>query len=107
MNVIGLSGRAGAGKDTAADILIKQFGFVKISLADEMKRICARIYGWGQDRLWGPSERRNLPDPDLGGLTARKALQHLGTEWGRAMYENTWVNLALHYTRVVLEKGCG
>jgi hypothetical protein len=102
MNIIGLSGLAGSGKGEAAAVLVARFGFVKVSLADEIKRICARVYGWGPGRLWGPSEQRNLPDPDLGGLTARRALQQLGTEWGRAMYENTWVNLALRDARQVL-----
>jgi hypothetical protein len=102
MNIIGLSGLAGSGKDTAAAVLVERFGFVKISLADRIKRICADVFGWGPGRLWGPSEQRNAPDPDLGGLTARKALQHLGTEWGRAMYENIWVNRALGDARLVL-----
>jgi hypothetical protein len=102
MNIIGIAGRAGAGKDAAASVLVESFGFCRISLADEMKRICARIYWWGPGRLWGPSENRNRPDPSTGGLTARKALQHLGTEWGRAMYENTWINRALGDARQVL-----
>jgi hypothetical protein len=102
MNLVGFTGVAGSGKDSAAAVLVKQFGFTKISLADRIKRICADVFGWGPGRLWGPSEQRNLPDPDLGGLTARKALQHLGTEWGRAMYENIWVNRALGDARLVL-----
>ena len=95
MNIIGITGPAGSGKDECAKVLVERFSFVRIALADEMKRFLARVYGWGPGRLWGPSEQRNLPDPDLGGLTARKALQHLGTEWGRAMHENTWINLVI------------
>ncbi len=102
--IIGITGRAGAGKDTIADVLVKSHGFVKVGLADEIKRICKRVFDFSDDQLWGPSAMRNAPDPryHMGGrtirpklLTPREALQQLGTQWGRAMYENVWVDLAL------------
>jgi hypothetical protein len=99
MNIIGITGLAGSGKDTAAAVLVARFGFVKVSLADEIKRICARVFHWTPERLWGPSERRNEPDPSLGGLTARHALQQLGTEWGRAMHPDVWVNRVISDAR--------
>jgi hypothetical protein len=103
MNLIGLAGVASSGKDTAAAVLVERFGFCRIALADEMKRICARLFHWSSDRLWGPSERRNEPDLSLGGLTARHALQQLGTNWGRAMHEDVWINLAISHARQVLD----
>lgn len=60
--LLGLSGLAGAGKDATADILVRDHGFVKVSLADPMKRICADVFDWDEERLWGPSEKRNEPD---------------------------------------------
>jgi hypothetical protein len=101
MNIIGLSGLAGSGKGGAAAVLVARFGFVKVSLADEIKRICARVFGWNYDRLWGPSEKRNAPDPLWDGLTARKALQHLGTEWGRTMHPDVWVRRALQNAALI------
>ncbi len=102
MNIIGICGRAGAGKDTAADVLVAKFGFVKIGLADPMKRACAEWFQWDYETLWGPSEKRNELDErfPLGGsgvgfLSARYALQKLGTEFGRACYENVWVDIAI------------
>src|SRR5262249_21718742 len=62
MSVIGICGRAGAGKDTAADVLVKEFGFVKVSLADPLKRICREVFAFTEEQLWGPSECRNEPD---------------------------------------------
>jgi hypothetical protein len=59
--IIGISGRAGSGKDTAADFLVDH-GFVKVALADEMKRTCRRVFGFSIEQLWGPSEKRNEPD---------------------------------------------
>jgi hypothetical protein len=97
MRIIGLSGRAGAGKDTVADILVRERGYTKIALADPLKRICREAFAgkMTDEHLWGPSEKRNEPIEALGGLTARKALQTLGTEWGRACYPNIWIDKCL------------
>lgn len=90
-HLIGLTGRAGSGKDTVADILVARHGFKKIALADPMKRFCQEIFGFTVEQLWGPSEKRNEPDPRWDGLTPRKALQTLGTEWGRTMHPDAWI----------------
>lgn len=39
--IIGISGRAGAGKDTVADIFIRKFGFTRVSFADSLKEVCS------------------------------------------------------------------
>lgn len=95
MKIVGLMGVAGSGKDTVGDMLVIRHGFVKIALADPMKRALAEWFGWGTDRLWGPSEKRNEPDPVFGGLSARRALQFLGTEIGRELYRDVWIDCAL------------
>ncbi len=100
--IIGLSGQAGVGKDTVADVLVARCGFAKVSLADPMKRFCEQVYGFTRDELWGPSPMRNRPRVDIGGLTARRALQTLGTEWGRACFENTWIAIALRTASTLL-----
>lgn len=61
--IIGLCGIAGSGKDTVADFLVKNHGFVKVALADPLKRICKEVFGFTDEQLWGPSEMRNAPDP--------------------------------------------
>lgn len=60
--IIGISGQAGSGKDTAADFLVRSRGFAKVSFADPMKRIARDVYKFSFDQLWGPSEARNAPD---------------------------------------------
>lgn len=62
MNLIGITGKAGSGKDTVADILCRNHGFVRVTLADVMKRFCKEIFGFADEQLWGPSEFRNAPD---------------------------------------------
>lgn len=101
--IIGLSGIAGAGKDTVADILVRERGFVKVSLADPMKRAVADWFGWDVERLWGPSDRRNAVDPAYNNLTARRALQFLGTEVGRELWRDVWVDYALRIARQLLD----
>lgn len=93
--LIGLTGLAGSGKDTAAFALVRDAQFVARSLAEPLKAFCADVFGWDHRRLHGPSAERNAPDPDWNGLTARRALQTLGTEWGRAMHPDVWVRYAL------------
>jgi hypothetical protein len=58
----GNKGSSGAGKDEVADHLVRKHGFVKIAFADEIKRICMKLWGFTEEQLWGPSELRNKPD---------------------------------------------
>ena len=127
--IVGVSGLAGSGKDSVADRLVAEHGAVKVALADPIKRICADVFGWETDRLWGPSEKRNEPDvrylrqvlikntPSaypgddcLGAkiriyLTPRYALQRLGSEWARDCYPDVWIDYAVRVARELEEGG--
>lgn len=132
--LIAISGRAGSGKDTAADFLVKNHGFVKVAFADPIKRVCLEVYPKiPLEYLWGPSALRAKPllayPRDHGPwvmsdvvrcaccnatqehgykvqchLTVRYATQRLGAEWGRDCYPNTWVDLALATSVRLLEE---
>lgn len=52
----------GAGKDAAASRLIDKHGFVRIGIADHIKRICKAVFDFSDEQLWGPSGERNKPD---------------------------------------------
>jgi hypothetical protein len=103
VTVLGISGWARSGKDTAADYLVENHGYMKVSFSTPMKeamyrlnpritvnevqntalRIGVDIYGWE-----GLKDR----SPDIRGL-----LQRFGTEIGREMFdENFWVDYALN-----------
>jgi hypothetical protein len=129
VKLIGLHGEAGAGKDFLGDLLVKHHGFVKMALADKMKRIVRESLGFSVEQLWGPSAMRNAPDkrfprehgpwvgmhcvccgvtgenpePPQCYLTPRLALQLLGTEWGRICYANVWVDYAMRIALDLLE----
>ena len=124
--ILGISGLAGSGKDTFARFLVEDHGFVVVSLADPLKRICRDVFDFSDEQLWGPSEKRNEPDfryprekchgcqtcefrcdHYLGYLTPRYALQRIGTEWGRDCYENIWVEYTMRTARKLLDPMSG
>lgn len=60
--IIGLLGQANSGKDTVADFLVRDHGFVKVALADPLKRIARDVFDFSDKQLWGSSQFRNEPD---------------------------------------------
>jgi len=62
VNLLGMVGRAGSGKDTVADILVRDHGWVKVACADPLKRICRDVFALTDAQLWGPSGLRDVPD---------------------------------------------
>lgn len=62
MKWLGIHAAAGAGKDTAADFIIKTYGGEKVPLADPMKHFLSNVFAFSDATLWGPSELRNKID---------------------------------------------
>jgi hypothetical protein len=60
--LIGISGQAGVGKTTAANIFVDHFNFTKVSFATEIKEVAKRWWGFTDEQLYGPSSMRNAPD---------------------------------------------
>lgn len=176
LKIVGLTGSddksAGSGKDTVAEMLVERHGFVRVALADPMKRFCRDVFGWSPKTLWGPTDERNRESsshmhggplhggyagafswhlaytrfekaaPDwlryigageaslvplrawfvglmLGALgidlltfekraplrlSARMALQSLGTEWGRTQRADLWINHLRQVARLLHER---
>lgn len=55
-------GLSGVGKKTLGNLLNKHHRFVKVALADSMKRILMDLYQFSKEQLWGPSELQDVPD---------------------------------------------
>ena len=89
--IIGITGLSGSGKSTIADILVRDFGFVRVKMAGPLKSML-RAIGLADAEIEG--ELKNKPCALLGGITPRHAMQTLGTEWGRnCIHKNLWVDL--------------
>lgn len=91
--IIAFCGLAGSGKDTAAAAL-KPLGYTLLKFADPLKDLVCNVYGFTREQL-EDQEFKSTPHPNLGGQTPRHALQWLGTEGFRSVYENTWVDYTL------------
>lgn len=88
MHLIGIAGKAGAGKDTVADFLVARHGFTKISWADALKAGLAAM-GFPEPANRDDKEKL-IPGFDF---TWREAAQKLGTEWGRALDPDIWLKV--------------
>jgi hypothetical protein len=86
--VIGLCGKAGAGKTTAARILEEDRGFVRLPFAGPLKAM-ARAFGLSAAEM---TLFKEIPLERLNWKTPRQFMQFLGTEFGRKLIgENVWV----------------
>ena len=94
MKIIGLTGKAGVGKDTAADYLVEKYGFRKYSLAGPLKEML-KVIGVSCDNR----ETKELPHPVFG-VSPRRMAQTLGTEWMRdRVATDGWLRLADQFIR--------
>ena len=100
--IVGFLGFIGSGKGTAGDIL-KEIGFEKQSFAGTVKDTASVMFGWTRHLLEGDTEEsrkfREEYDPFWSKkfgyeFTPRMALQRIGTEVGRDIFnENIWINI--------------
>jgi hypothetical protein len=93
-NIIGFTGPARSGKDTAADCIIKVRTYVqKYSFAQPLKDMLSSL-GLTQDELHG--DLKEIPLTRLGlDKSPRQLMQTLGTEWGRnCVDKDLWLKLA-------------
>jgi hypothetical protein len=101
--LLAMSGLKGSGKDTVANIIVKEYGFTKIAFADALRQMCliidpvvtmqdgtvittlsSVVKGMGWDQA-----KRKIPE-------VRRLMQVIGTEAVRGLFgENTWIT-ALH-----------
>lgn len=96
--VVAFAGTKGAGKDTAADVLVTEHDFTRVRMADGLKEMLRALlrYRGTDDALierYIEGDLKETPCPALNGRTMRHAMQTLGTDWGRKMIdEDIWVD---------------
>lgn len=98
--IIGITGLAGAGKDTTAAYIMKKYPkYKKLSFASKLKDMTAELYGWDRkklegitnlDRKWREVEDLNLSKIFGRKITPRHELQLLGTGLRNILQRNFW-----------------
>jgi ABC-type oligopeptide transport system ATPase subunit len=120
--IIGISGRIGSGKDTVGKIIRyltdssiggfenyeHRFSTWQIKkFAAKMKQCVSIITGIPVESLESIDVKSGLIGDDWGDITYRKLLQLLGTEVGRSIHENAWINaLFSEYKKTTLKWDC-
>jgi hypothetical protein len=87
--IVAFTGLAGAGKSTAAQVLIDRYGFARVRFAGPLKAMMAAL-GLSEREIDG--DLKEVPCELLGWKTPRYAMQTIGTEWGRDLIgSDIWV----------------
>lgn len=107
MTLIGLSGLKGSGKDTVADVLVEEFGWVKVGMSDALHEYLSVL----NPRIDGTFTYNDLVN-EYGYVEAktnpevRRLLQVFGTDIFRDMVdENFWVNKTREKVQGFLDRG--
>lgn len=77
--LLGIAGKAGAGKDTLGLHIGRTYNYYTASLASAIKGMLSCGLGWNYAK-WSDREWKETVDP-LFGFSPREAAQKLGTEW--------------------------
>ena len=89
--IIGIMGKAASGKSTVAKILAKEHNYSRSKFSQTLKDMLLQIPGVTNEMVEG--RLKEIPNMIFGGHTPRKAMQTLGTEWGREMMiEDIWID---------------
>jgi len=90
--LIGVAGRARSGKDTVANFIVAAIGGYRYSFADPIRAMLAPLGVDMSDPYW--QARKEEPIPALG-VSPRRMMQTLGTEWGRQLINpDLWLIMA-------------
>jgi len=102
MNIIGICGPAGSGKDTAREVLTGCFNVTGMAFADPMRAMLgALIDECGISREWMVlRDLKEQPMPGIG-VSYRHAAQTLGTEWGRSLTPSGDVWLSITKSKII------
>lgn len=108
--IIGISGKAGSGKDTVGDYLLRSnLVQAKIPLAKSLKDLCSKLFGIPNDYMYDNKEKEThikvtdwlCDNSQLGSerigtnLTVREVLQYFGTDVVRSFHSSVWTDMFL------------
>jgi dephospho-CoA kinase len=99
--IIGITGKKYSGKDTIGEYLINKYGYIRIGFADALKDICALIFGFNKEQLYG--DKKEIID-NFWGITPRKAFQEIGTKIFRKNMDEVIPDIGENLWVIVVEK---
>ena len=104
--IIGLTGAAGSGKNTVADMLCEMAFFTQIGFADPLYSMISSMTGLPEAILRDRAVKEATID--WLGKSPRELLQNLGTEWGREFIgEHVWVTACMRRAMDFVQAGRG
>lgn len=92
-SLIAFSGRMGAGKTTAANFLVEEYGYRKVAFADALKRVTTWVAEWLHAHGCPADLATALQDKHT--PLGRRWLQEFGTDCMRAILPDVWVRAAM------------
>lgn len=113
--LVGICGFQSSGKDTIADYLIKDHGFIRFSFASALKDVISIMFGWPRDKLEGLTkedrEWREQVDPwwsktlQIPKLSPRYVMQYFATDLFRNhFHQDIWVKIIENKLNEFLDK---
>lgn len=90
--LIGIAGKARSGKDTVASFLVASLGGYVYSFTDPIRGMLKQLNIDMADPFWQGRKEQVIPAI---GVSPRRMMQTLGTEWGRELINpNLWLLMA-------------
>ena len=90
--LIGVAGRARSGKDTVANFIVAAIGGYRYSFGDPIRAMLAPLGVDMSDPYWQARKEESIPAL---GVSPRRMMQTLGTEWGRQLINpDLWLIMA-------------
>ena len=107
--IVGLTGRAGSGKDSVGAMLRKEYGAALLSFAAPLKTLCRDLFDLTDEQV-NTLEGKETPDPrwtsaEGKARTPREILQLIGTEGFRAVDPSFWVKRAMANATTLIRGG--
>lgn len=99
--IVGICGRKGSGKTATAVFLNRRFAFSALNFADDVKDVCADLFGLDEHHLRGTQKQKETIHPRLG-KTPREIMQHVGHSM-RQIDDEVWINRVLVTAKELVE----
>ena len=103
--IIMFCGYIGSGKDSASNYFVDNYGFTNVKMSGDLtrrgslKKIVWEMYDLDPSKV-EDRESRELPNPNLGGETPRRALQYFG-HMTRMFTPDVWVDNTVRYMKTI------